>query len=89
MGYRWPTTGGNSRTLRAQTAGTFGDALTIAALSQKGILEALPDMLAFGEGVKSLAAYWPWFAVVGICISLAARAVTIWARVSDWKEKGV
>lgn len=89
LSYRWPTTGGNSRTLRAQTAGlVLGDGLTIAAISSKGILESLPDALAIGQGVQSLATYWPWFAVIGVMISIAARAVTIWARVSDWTAKG-
>ena len=89
ISYRWPTNGGNSRTLRAQTAGlVLGDGMTIAAISGKGILESLPDALAIGSGVQSLATYWPWFAVIGVVISISARAVTIWARVSDWTSKG-
>lgn len=89
IGYRWPTTGGNSRTLRAQTAGLVGDTMTVASLSGGGIIEALPDALALSEGVKSLAAYWPWFTVIGISIGILARLATIYARVSDWNEKGV
>ena len=90
LGFRWPTTGGNSRTLRAQTAGlVLGDGMTIAAISGKGIIESLPDALAIGTSVQSLAAYWPWFAVIGITISILARMATIYARVSDWVSKGV
>jgi uncharacterized protein (TIGR02594 family) len=90
LGYRWPTTGGNSRTLKAQTAGlVLGDGLTIAAVSGKGILDSLPDALAIGDSVTSLASYWPWAALIGITISILARMATIWARVSDWQAKGV
>lgn len=94
VGYRWPTTGGNSRTLKAQTAGmVLGDGMTAAGfvganLSQPGILDSLPDALAIGTGLQSLATYWPWFAVIGISVSILARMVTIWARVSDWTLKG-
>lgn len=90
LGYRWPTTGGNSRTLKAQSAGLIlGDGMTIAAISGKGIIESLPDALALGEGVQQLAAYWPYAALIGITISILARMVTIYARVSDWQAKGV
>jgi uncharacterized protein (TIGR02594 family) len=88
LGYRVPVTAGNSRTLRASAAGVAGDAMTIAAVSGKGIVDALPDALALGEGVKSLAAYWPWFALIGISISILARAAVIYARVSDLSLKG-
>lgn len=95
VGYRWPTTGGNSRTLKAQTAGmVVGDGMTAAAfvgaqVSQPGIIDSLPDALAIGTGLQSLATYWPWFAVIGITVSILARMVTIWARVSDWQKKAV
>jgi uncharacterized protein (TIGR02594 family) len=90
LGYRWPTTGGNSRTLKAQTAGLIlGDGITIAAISGKGILESLPDALAIGDSVTALASYWPHAALLGITISILARMVTIYARVSDWQAKGV
>jgi uncharacterized protein (TIGR02594 family) len=89
IGYRWPTNGGNSRTLRAQTAGLVGDTLTVASLSGGGIIQALPDALALSEGVKSLAMYWPWFTAIGIGIGILARLATIYARVNDWNEKGV
>lgn len=95
LGYRWPTTGGNSRTLRAQTAGiVVGDGMTAAGfvgaqISQPGIIEALPDALAIGTGLQSLAAYWPHFMLIGITVSILARMVTIYARVSDWKARGV
>jgi uncharacterized protein (TIGR02594 family) len=89
LGYRWPTTGGNSRTLRAQAAGMVGDAVTLGALAGGAIIESLPDALAIGAGVQSLAAYWPWAGAIGIAISIAARLVTIYARLSDWKAKGV
>jgi uncharacterized protein (TIGR02594 family) len=88
LGYREPVTAGNSRTVRASAAGTIGDGLVIAAVSGKGIVESLPDALAIGDGIKSLATTWPWFAVIGIAISLAARAAVIYARVSDLQEKG-
>ena len=88
LGYREPVTASNSRTLRASAAGTLGDAVTIAAVSGKGVVESLPDALAFGEGIKQLAAYWPWFAVIGITISLLARAAVIYARISDLESKG-
>lgn len=90
LGYRWPTTGSNSRTLKAQTAGLLlGDGLTIAAVSGKGVLDSLPDALAIGDSVTSLASYWPWAALIGITISILARMATIWARLSDWQAKGV
>lgn len=94
IGYRWPTTGGNSRTLRAQTAGLVGDGLTGAgvvgaAIDPTGIIQSLPDALAIGTALQGLAAYWPWFTVVGITISILARLATIYARVNDWQEKGV
>ena len=85
LGYRWPTTGGNSRTLRAQTAGAVGDALTTSALA----MATMPDALALSTDLQGLAAWWPWFGVIGITLSIAARLVTIWARTSDWKAKGV
>ena len=88
LGYREPVTAMNSRTLRASAAGTVGDAMMLGAISGKGVVEALPDALALGEGVKSLAAYWPWFAVVGITISILARAAVIYARVNDLEIKG-
>ena len=90
LSYRWPTNGSNSRTLRAQSAGlVLGDGLTIAALTGKGIAESLPDALAIGAGVQSLSTYWIWFGLIGVTISILARAVTIWARLSDWNEKAV
>lgn len=95
VAYRWPTTDGNSRTLKAQTAGiVLGDGMTAAGfvganLSQPGIIDSLPDALAIGTGLQSLATYWPWFAVIGITVSILARMVTIWARVSDWQKKAV
>jgi uncharacterized protein (TIGR02594 family) len=85
LGYRWPTTGGNSRTLRAQTAGAVGDALTTSALA----MATMPDALALSTDLQGLAAWWPWFGMLGITLSIAARLVTIWARTSDWKAKGV
>lgn len=88
LGYRVPVSASNSRTLRASAAGTAGDAMMIAAISGKGVVEALPDALALGDGVQSLASYWPWFAVVGITISILARAAVIYARVSDLQSKG-
>lgn len=88
LSYRWPTTGGNSRTLKAQTIGLIGDGLTTASIGGK-VVESLPDALALGTSVQSLAAYWPWFAIIGITISILARMITIYARVSDWKEKAV
>jgi uncharacterized protein (TIGR02594 family) len=89
LGYREPVTGANSRTLRAQLAGaTLGDGMVMAALTSKGLIESLPDALAIGDGIGSLATYWPWFAVAGVVISLSARMVTIYARLSDLKEKG-
>lgn len=91
IGYRWPTTGGNSRTLRAQTAGVIGDASTMLglAISPNGIIQALPDMLAISEGIKALAPWWGGFVLVGLLIGISARAVTVWARMSDWQAKGV
>ncbi len=86
LGYRWPTTGGNSRTLRAQTAGAMGDALTLTAV---GIAASGPELLAIGTDLQGLAAHWPWFAALGIAVSIAARLVTIWARTHDWQTKGV
>ncbi len=88
LGWRGPTTGSNSRTLRAQMAGTIGDALTVAGVGG-GIAQSLPDALAIGAGIEGLASYWPWFGVLGVLISIAARLVTIWARMSDWQAKGV
>lgn len=89
LGFREPVTAANSRTLRANAAGAvLGDGMMIAAVSGKGIVESLPDALAFGDGLKALAAYWPWFAVIGIVISLLARAAVIYARVSDLQLKG-
>jgi uncharacterized protein (TIGR02594 family) len=88
LGWRWPTTGGNSRTLRAQMAGAIGDVLVTAGFSGS-VVDSLPDALAIGVELKSLAAWWPWFAVAGIVVSIAARLVTIWARTHDWQTKGV
>jgi uncharacterized protein (TIGR02594 family) len=88
LGYRVPVTAANSRTLRASAAGVAGDVMTVAAVSGKGIVDALPDALALSEGVKSLAAYWPWFAVIGITLSILARAAVVYARVADLTEKG-
>jgi uncharacterized protein (TIGR02594 family) len=94
LSYRWPTTGGNSRTLKAQTAGMVGDTLTAtgtvgAAMDAPGIIGSLPDALAIATAFQSLATYWPWFMVIGITISILARIATIWARLSDWQSKGV
>lgn len=91
IGYRWPTTGGNSRTLRAQMAGVAGDTLTGfgLAINPDGIVQALPDMLALSEGIKALSPWWGGFVLIGLLIGLGARAVTVWARVSDWQTKGV
>lgn len=89
LGFREPVTAVNSRTLRANAAGAvLGDGMMIAAVSGKGIVESLPDALAFSDGLKALAAYWPWFAVIGIVVSLAARAAVIYARVNDLQVKG-
>jgi uncharacterized protein (TIGR02594 family) len=88
LGYREPVTASNSRTLRASAAGAAGDVLTVAAVSGKGIVEALPDALALSEGVQSLASYWPWFAVIGVTLSILARAAVIYARVNDLQLKG-
>lgn len=89
LGFREPVSGANSRTLRAQVAGaTLGDGMVLAAITSKTMIESLPDALAIGDGIGSLASYWPWFAVLGVVISLSARMVTIYARLSDLKEKG-
>lgn len=88
LGYREPLKGTNSTTLKAQTAGLLlGDGLTAASLGGK-MVESLPDALALGTTVQSLATYWPWFAVIGITISILARIVTIYARLNTWQEKG-
>lgn len=87
LGYRWPVTASNSKTLKATTAGTIGDVTTLAAFTGKTIIESAPDALAFSEGFQALAAYWPWFAVVGITLSLATRAIVIYARLASWQEK--
>jgi uncharacterized protein (TIGR02594 family) len=90
LSYRWPVTGSNSRTLKAQTAGLIlGDGLTMAAVTGKGISDSLPDALAIGDGVAALAQYWPYAALIGITISILARMVTIWARMHDWQTKAV
>lgn len=94
LGYREPVTAMNSRTLKAQTLGlVLGDGMTAtgvtgAAVSAPGILDSLPDALAIGSSLQGLAAYWPWFTVIGITISILARMITIYARVSDLKVKG-
>jgi len=85
LGYRWPVIGGNSRTLRAQTAGVVGDVLTTSSLA----MATMPEALAVSSDRQSLASLWPWFGVIGITLSIAARLVTIWARTSDWQAKGV
>lgn len=87
LGYREPIKASNSRTLKAQTVGLIGDSLTAASIGGK-VVESLPDALALGTSVQSLAAYWPWFGVIGITIGIIARMVTIYARVSDLSEKG-
>ena len=91
LGYRWPTTGGNSRTFRAQATGAIGDGMTGVglAISQDAVVKSLPDLLAISDTVKLLAPYWGGFIVIGILIGLTSRAVTVWARLSDWKAKGV
>jgi uncharacterized protein (TIGR02594 family) len=80
LGWRWPTTGGNSRTLKAQTAGAIGDALTVFGV----VGLAAPELLAIGTDLQSLG-----LTASGIILSIAARLVTIFARLSDWKAKGV
>lgn len=88
LGYREPVTAANSRTLKAQTLGLIaGDGLTAVSLGGK-VVDSLPDALALGTTVQSLAAYWPWFAVIGITISILARLITIYARMSDLQTKG-
>jgi uncharacterized protein (TIGR02594 family) len=87
LSYRWPVTGSTSRTLKATTAGTIGDITTMAALTGKTLLESAPDALAFSDGVRSLAEWWPAFALVGIVLSLATRAIVIYARLHTWQEK--
>ena len=89
LGYREPVKASNSRTLKAQTAGLLlGDGLTIASITGKGVMESLPDALAIGDSVTSLASYWPYAALLGITISILARMVTIWARLDTWATKG-
>ena len=94
LSFRWPVTASGSRTLKAQTAGLIvGDGavaagMTGAAISQPGILESLPDALAIGDALQALATYWPWFMVIGIVVSILARMVTIYARLSDFASKG-
>jgi uncharacterized protein (TIGR02594 family) len=86
LGFRWPTTGGNSRTIKAQAAGAVGDALTIGGV---GLAASAPELLAIGADLRGLAAYWPYFTALGITLSIAARLVTIYARTHDWQTKGV
>jgi hypothetical protein len=71
-----------------------GDTLTAtgtigAAMDAPGIIGSLPDALAIGTAFQSLSTYWPWFMVIGITISILARFITIYARLSDWSAKGV
>lgn len=88
LGYREPVTASNSRTLKAQTLGLVaGDGVVALSVGSK-MVDAMPDALALGTTVQSLAAYWPWFAVVGISISILARMITIYARLSDLQTKG-
>lgn len=95
VGYRWPTNGSNSRTLKAQTAGLIvGDGMTTmgvtgAAMDAQGVIGSLPDALAIGTALQGLASYWPWFMVIGVAVSILARLATIYARLSDWQAKGV
>lgn len=90
LGFREPVTPSNSRTLKAQSVGLLmGDGMTAAAIGSKGIVDSLPDALALGTTVQSLATYWPYFAIIGITISILARMATIWARVSSLQATGV
>jgi uncharacterized protein (TIGR02594 family) len=86
LGLRWPTTGGNSRTIKAQAAGAVGDTLTIGGV---GLAASAPELLQIGTDLQGLAAYWPCFAAAGIMLSIVARLVTIYARTHDWQTKGV
>lgn len=88
LGYRWPVTASNSRTVRASGLGAAGAAAGGVAAAAKGVADSAPDMLAMGSVLRELAAYLPWVIVVAAVVSLAAYAVIIWARMADAREKG-
>lgn len=88
VGYRWPTTLTNSRTIQAATAGTVGAAvaLTGQALSE-GLAQVGNATLPFGAELKTLAVYSSILGLLGGVVCLMAYAIIIYARVQDLRLK--
>jgi uncharacterized protein (TIGR02594 family) len=89
IGYRWPTTLKNSRTVAASVVG--GTAATIAVTGQalsEGLTQLGAAALPFGSELKSLAGYAGVLGIVGGIVCLVAYGVIIYARVQDLKLKG-
>jgi uncharacterized protein (TIGR02594 family) len=88
IGYRWPTTLTNSRTIQAATVGTVSAtvALTGQALSE-GLAQVGNSALPFGAELKALAVYSSILGLLGGVVCLMAYAIIIYARVQDLREK--
>jgi uncharacterized protein (TIGR02594 family) len=77
LGYRWPITATNSRTLKAVALNAGGAVAVIA-----------PALTSVGKEVKSLGAYGDIFTFVGVAFIILASIAVIYARMQDLKEKG-
>lgn len=95
LGYRWPTTMGNSRTVKAQTvvgvatAGVAGAEMAESNPPADSGLAAVQDSI--GEALpvlQGMSIYMPWVKYVLMGVVLVSVGLTIYFRWLDKKEKG-
>jgi len=83
LGYREPVSAGNSRTVRASTAG-----LITAGLTSTTILQSQTDLFGIANTMKEMGVSMPILSLAGQMMTIGLFCVIVWARYSDMAEKG-
>ncbi len=81
LGYRWPVTASNSRTMKAASMGAVGTALTQLA----PVADNVKDI---GGQFKALGEFTPVLTFVGTALIILALIAVVKARLDDAREKG-
>jgi uncharacterized protein (TIGR02594 family) len=89
VGYRWPVTPSNSRTVRAASLGIASAATLIGGTAiLAGMAQVGEATLPIGAELKSLSDYYPVLGFVGGLINILAYLMILYARIDDLRNKG-
>jgi uncharacterized protein (TIGR02594 family) len=89
IGYRWPVTPKNSRTVRAAALGIASTAAFVVGASLvEGLSQVGDAALPIGAELKGLSDYYPILGLVGGAINVLAYAIILYARIDDLRNKG-